>query len=172
MPQARSMIEGFFLSNDEDTPPPNGATVNISQIIKAVMSPAAEAELGALFIKTKEAVYIRNIMVEMGHPQPPTPIQTDNSTSNGVVNSIIQPKQMKATDMRFHWLRDRMNQLQFRFHWRPGPTNRADSWTKLHPAAHHKKIEGKISHQSVWSRNFFRSGDNLLRGCVKPRGGS
>ena len=113
----------FFLSNDEDIPPPNGAILNISQIITAVMSSVAEAELGALFLNAKEAVYTRNLLAEMRHPRPPTPIQTDNSTANGVVNNIIQPKQMKAMDMRFHWLRDRMNQLQFRFHWRPGPTN-------------------------------------------------
>ena len=85
------------------------------------MLSAAEAELGARFINAKEAVYIRNILEEMGHQQhqPPTPIQTDNSTANGVVNNIIQPKQIKAMDMRFYWLRNRMNQLQFRFHWRP-----------------------------------------------------
>jgi hypothetical protein len=40
-------------------------------------------------------------------------------------------------DMRFHWLRDREAQRQFRFFWRPGPTNRADYWTKHHCAAHH-----------------------------------
>ena len=62
MPQARSRTGGnFFLSNDEDIPPPNGATMNISQIIKAVMSSTTEAELGALFIITKESVYIRHI---------------------------------------------------------------------------------------------------------------
>jgi len=37
------------------------------------MSLAAEAELGALFINAKEAVYLRQILMEMGHPQPKTP---------------------------------------------------------------------------------------------------
>eukprot|EP00804_Cyclotella_cryptica_P014938 CCRYP_000561-RA/>CCRYP_000561-RA protein AED:0.47 eAED:0.47 QI:0/-1/0/1/-1/0/1/0/59 len=46
----------------------------------------------------------------MGHPQPPTPIQTDNSTALGVVNNTIQPKRTKAMDMRFHWLRCCINQ--------------------------------------------------------------
>ena len=95
------------------------------------MSSAAEAELGALFINAKEAVYIRTILEEMGHHQPHTPVQTDNSTANGVVNNIIQPKHMKAMDMRFHWLRDRMDQLQVRLHWRLGPTNMVDYWKKI-----------------------------------------
>jgi hypothetical protein len=70
------------------------------------MSSAAEAELGALFINTKEAVYLRQILMEMGHPQPKTPIQTNNTTAEGVINNKIQPKRTKAMDMQFHWLRD------------------------------------------------------------------
>jgi hypothetical protein len=33
------------------------------------MSSAAEAELGRLFINVREAVYIRQILKEMGHEQ-------------------------------------------------------------------------------------------------------
>ena len=43
------------------TPPNNGAILNVAQIIKNVMSSAAEAELGALFICAREAVYIRQV---------------------------------------------------------------------------------------------------------------
>ena len=54
------------------------------------MSSAAEAELAALYINAREAVYIRQILHEMGHPQPRTPIQTDNSTAEGVINNKIK----------------------------------------------------------------------------------
>jgi hypothetical protein len=41
------------------------------------------------------------MLQELGHPQPPTPIQTNNSTAYGVINSNkIQPKATKAMDMR------------------------------------------------------------------------
>ena len=122
------------------TPPNNGAILNIAQIIKNVMSSAAEAELGALFVCAREAVYIRNILKEMGHPQPPTPIQTDNSTAEGVVNRKIQPKRTKAMDMRFHWLRDRETLKQLRIYWRAGKLNLADYYTKHHPTKHHCEI--------------------------------
>ena len=57
---ARSRAEGHhYLSNDKPTPPNNGAVLNLSQIIKNVMSSAAEAELGALFINAKSAVPTR-----------------------------------------------------------------------------------------------------------------
>ena len=107
-------------------PPNNGAILNITQIIKAVMSSAARAELGALFINAKEAVYIQQILTKMKHPQPPTPIQTDNSTAEGVINSKIQPKRTKAMDMRFHWLRCRSAQQQFHIYWKPGGQNLAE----------------------------------------------
>jgi hypothetical protein len=68
------------------------------------MSSAAEAKLEALCLNAKETVYLQQILREMGHPQPPTPIQTDNTTTEGMENNIVQPKRTKAMDMRFHWL--------------------------------------------------------------------
>eukprot|EP00956_Cyclotella_meneghiniana_P004110 scaffold5006_cov20-Cyclotella_meneghiniana.AAC.2 len=91
-----------------------------------------------LYINARKAVEERNILEEMGHKKPPTPIQTDNSTAEGIVNNRVQPKRTKAMDMCFHWLRDRANQKQFRFYWRPGTTNRGDYYTKHHPASHHR----------------------------------
>ena len=92
----------FFLSRDDPVPADNGAILVISHVIKTVMTSAAEAELGALYINAREAVYIQNILEAMGHPQPRTPVQTDNSTAEGVVNNKILPKQTKAMDIRFH----------------------------------------------------------------------
>ncbi len=102
------------------------------------MSSASEAELGALYINTIEAVSIRNILMEMGHPQPKTPVQTDNTTALGVVTSNIQSRRTKEMDMRFHWLRDRQSQGHFHFYWTVGKKIRADYWTKHHCAAHHQ----------------------------------
>jgi hypothetical protein len=80
--------------------------LNIAHIIKHVMSSATKAKLAVLYIMAWEAVYIRIVLEEMGHTQPPTPLQTDNAMAKGVVNGTVQPKQTKAMDMRFHWLWD------------------------------------------------------------------
>ena len=137
-PKARSRAGGhFFLSTNAEIPPNNGAILNIAHVIKHVMSSATEAELAALYINAREAVYIRIILEEMGHKQPATPMQTDNAMAEAVINAKIQPKRTKAMDMRFHWLRDRECQNQFKIYWRPGKTNYADYWTKHHSAAHH-----------------------------------
>jgi hypothetical protein len=54
----------------------------------------------------RKVVYIRIILEELGHIQPPTPLQTDNAMADGIINGKVQPKQTKVMDMRFHWLRD------------------------------------------------------------------
>ena len=76
--------------------------MNVSQIITAVMSSAAEAELGALFINCKLAVPARKTLGELGHPQTKTPMKMDNSTTNGLLNNTIIPKAKKSIDMQLH----------------------------------------------------------------------
>jgi hypothetical protein len=106
-PNARSRAGGhFFLSSDTTVPPNNSVVLNIVHIIKNVMSSATKAELAGLYIMVCKAVYIRIILEELGHTQPPTPLQTDNAMADTIINGKIQPKQTKAMDMRFHWLRD------------------------------------------------------------------
>jgi hypothetical protein len=138
-PKARSRAGGhFFLTENDEDPRDNGAIHSLAKIIKAVMSSAAEAELGGLFLNAKMAVPIRTTLEELGHKQPPTPIQTDNSTASGVVNNEIQPKATKAMDMRFYWLKDREAKKQFKIYWRSGKLNKGDYHTKHHPGIHHQ----------------------------------
>jgi hypothetical protein len=132
------------MSNDTPFPPNNRAVLNIAQIIKAVMMSAAEAELGALYINAREAVPMRTTLEEMGHPRPKTPMQTDNTTALGVIMNNIQARRTKAMDMRYHWLRCRDSQGQFRYYWRPGPTNMGNYWTKHHCAKHHTTFHPQI----------------------------
>jgi hypothetical protein len=134
----------FFLSSDVQFPPNNGAVLKIAQIIDAVMSLAAEAKMGALFLNAKEAVHMQCNLHEMGHPQPCTPNQTDNSTAERVINSRVQPKPTKLMDMQFEWLLDRAQQGRFPIYWRPGKTNLADYFTKHHPPVHHCNVRGEF----------------------------
>jgi hypothetical protein len=73
--KARSRAGGHvFMAGMEEITINNGAVLNISQIIKAVMSLAVEAKLGMLFINAKTAMSMRWTLKELGHPQPQTPI--------------------------------------------------------------------------------------------------
>ena len=63
---------------------------SISCIMSNVMGSATEAKIGAAYINGQEAVPIRTLLLELGHPQPATPIQFDNSTSDGFANDTIK----------------------------------------------------------------------------------
>ena len=166
--EARSRVGGhFLLSKDEPIPPDNGAILTVSTIIKAVMTSAAEAELGGLFINSREAIHIRNILHAMGHEQPRTPIQTDNSTAEGIINNKILPSATKAMDMRFHFLRCREAQKQFRFYWRPGNTNKGDYPSKQHPGVHHRNVRADFLTPQKYL-DAFR--ERLARGTKASRG--
>jgi hypothetical protein len=162
--KARSRAGGHFYLGDKASPhadKPNGAILNRSTILRNVMSSAAEAECGALYENATEAVPLRNTLQEMGHPQPPTPIQIDNTTADGFANKRLKQQRTKSMDMRFYWIQDRVTQNQFQVYWRPGKSNKADYMTKHHPPSHHRKERFNYLH-------FLNHLALLLRGCVDP----
>ena len=79
----------ILLSENEPKPELNGPVLTIAQIIKTVMTSAAEAEIVALYITDRKMVSLRNKFIEMGWPQAKTPIQTDNSKAVGFTNRTI-----------------------------------------------------------------------------------
>jgi hypothetical protein len=113
------------------------------------MSSATKAELAGLYIMACKAIYIRIILEELGHVQPPTPLQTDNAMADRVINDKVQPKQTKVMDMRFHWLRDWECQQQFCIFWQPSKLNHANYWTKDHLEAHHCNMQKEFLTQHI-----------------------
>ena len=63
----------------------NGAIFNLCSILKFAAASAAEAELGFLFLNVKQGRILRLTLEEMGHPQPPAPINCDNLTTTGTM---------------------------------------------------------------------------------------
>ena len=126
----------FYLSNKADNKPNvnNGALLTISQLLRNVILSSAEAECGALFNNAKQGVPLRISLKEMGHPQPPTPIQVDNSTAAGFANRQIKQNRTKSME----WIQDRVTQKQFKEYLRPGHTNLADYFTNHHAPSHHR----------------------------------
>ena len=54
------------MSSDSKVPNSNDAVLNLAYIINHGMSSAIEAELAALYIVAREAVYIQIILEELG----------------------------------------------------------------------------------------------------------
>lgn len=79
------------------------------------------------------------MLIALGHPQPPTPIKTDNSTAHGFVYDNINLKKSKSWDMRYYWLRDKEHQKDINFFREPGTQNNADYFTNHHATNHHRE---------------------------------
>jgi hypothetical protein len=125
-------------------PPPINVNIHVPcSIMNVVVSSASEAELGALFHNGKEAAWLRTTLHDMGHPQPPTPIQTDNSCAAGIANGTAKQRLSKLINMRFYWICDRDAQGQFIIHWRRDSDNLADYFTKHHSPAQHRLMRSQ-----------------------------
>ena len=109
-------------------------------MLRNIVASAAEAEYGCLFENACLGLPLHQVLIEMGHPQPTTPVLIDNTTAEGLAHENIKQKFSKAIDMRYHWIRDCIKQQQFHVHWGPGITNRADYFSKHHPAKHHRAV--------------------------------
>jgi hypothetical protein len=134
--------------------------------MKEVLASAAESELASTYYNAKEACPEIICLEELGHPQPPTPIVTDNSTAVGIANDTVKQKRSKAIDMRYYWLRDRVRQGQFYVIWQKGVLNLADYFTKHHPEIHHIAVRSSYLHvraspdsntQNSRSKNYFEA---------------
>jgi hypothetical protein len=68
----------------------NGAILIISKVLKHLMSSAAEAEIGAVFINAKEGAVLCTTLEELGHTHPPIPMETDNTNATGYSNGTIK----------------------------------------------------------------------------------
>lgn len=174
-PKAKSHVGGhFFLSSCSDDPtkpptgqpPSNGAVYTISNIFRNVMSSATEAKFAGLFHNTKYGAMLRTTLAKMGHTQPPTPIQTDNSTATGITNGTVRQCKFKALDMRFCWIQDCVRQGHFLVYWRRGKDNMGDYFTKHHATAHHQQIQPTYLHVAQCAIAPCASDSKAIRLCV------
>lgn len=159
-PNAGSRYAGFFFLSSRpddpntppkpgDPPPPfNGPILVTTHRLKEVVASAAESELGGLFHNARDAEPIRTTLEELGYPQGPTPLQTDNTTAAGIANRSVKLKRSKAMTMRYFWVQDRVSQNHFRIYWDRGLLNLADYFTKHHPPSHHRLVR-PVYHPSL-----------------------
>ena len=170
-PKARSRAGGYFflgsLPKDNEPIALNGAFYVLCTILKLVASSAAEAELGALFLNAKQAKIIKITLEELGHPQPPTPMHVDNSTTVGIVNSTIKRQKSRSMEMRYMWLLDQEAQRLFTFHQHPGQENLGDYPSKHHTADTHRHVRPYYVHMDNSPLTLPRAQQpRTRRGCV------
>ena len=62
-------------------------------------------EVASTFYNAGDGLPFRTILQELGHPRPPNPLEVDNQTTVGILNSTIKQKHSKGIDMCFHRIR-------------------------------------------------------------------
>ena len=120
-----------------------------------MVTSTAEAEYISLYDNAETSIPMRHTLIEMGHSQPPTTIQTENTTTVGIANDSIKQKYSKALGMRWYWLKDQIHCKRYDVYFMPGSQNKADYFTKYHSYTHHRQsrfmffTSGERSHVGV-----------------------
>eukprot|EP00957_Ditylum_brightwellii_P089295 6799185-Ditylum_brightwellii.AAC.1 len=142
--EARSHTRGhFFLSStssDPSKPPtapvlPNRPIHMVYEILHSVMVSVTEVETGVFFTNACKGEELHLALEEMGHPQPPMLVMTDNSTTRGILNKTVKQKRNWVINIRFYWVCNWCAQDHFIVIWQPRSENLGDSHTKHCSAA-------------------------------------
>ena len=137
-------------------------------IMTLVAASAAEAELGALFLNAQEARIIRLTLLELGHPQPPSSVQVDNTTFIEIVNNTIKRQQSRAMEMRYFWLLNQKNNKYFKVYYKPGAENMGDYPSKAHTGAIHAHVRPYYMYMNNSPRTLLRAHiPSSRRGCAE-----
>ena len=91
------------------------------------------SKVGGLFHNGQKYVPLRIKLHELGFPQTPTPIKTDNSVAEDIVPNTVKKKRSKAMDIKFYWMKDRVKQKNFFIYWKPGIQNMGDCFHETSP---------------------------------------
>ena len=95
----------------------NAPILVVCEILRNVVASTEKSETTGIFINAQIDLPINHISGCLSHPQPPTPLKSDNSTATGFVNNKIHQKRSKSWDMRCHWLRDKETQKMIKVYW-------------------------------------------------------
>ncbi len=143
-PHAQSHAGGYFLLGSlpiEGNPIKLNGVIHITcTILKLVDASAAKAEVGALFLNAQEAKVLHLTLAELGHPQPPTSIYIDNTTTVSIVNNPIKRQRSRAIEMQYFWLLDSKTQKYFKFYYQSRQENLGDYPSKHHTADIHLHV--------------------------------
>ena len=96
--------------------------------------------MGGLFEIYQKITYIWISRAKMVHPQPTTPVATDNTAANTIVNGTSKQKISSSIDMKFYWVRDRIIQNHFQILCEEVKKILMDYFTKHHPIWHHRNM--------------------------------
>jgi hypothetical protein len=123
-PIKRRSITGYFFKLA------NGIISWQSRAQKTIALSSTEAEYMALSDCSRQAVWIKNIQTELGFKDSITPICADNEGGIFIANNPVQERRTKHIDVKYHHVRDLIEEKRIEIFWVPTDDNPADMFTK------------------------------------------
>ena len=137
VPKEKIRIAGYFYLSDtyiQGSGSPstklNGPINTECQLLKHVVSSAADAETSGIFLNYKAAIWIKHMLEALGHHKKYIPLKTDNSTTDAFSHSSFKEKRSKVWDVRLYWIKNRVTAKEFYIYWSAGESNFVDYFTK------------------------------------------
>jgi hypothetical protein len=103
-----------------------------------------ESEYNAGADAAKEALHLRQLMVDFGSELVCVPIHIDNQSALAVIGNIETSRKLKHIDVRYHFMRDRVQKKHVRFEYVSTDLNVADFFTKVAPVLKFRFCRDKI----------------------------
>ena len=95
---------------------------------------STEAEYQAMVAAVQEAIYLRSLMKDFGHPmKEPTQIGEDNQSCIKMCHNPVMHKRSKHIDTKLHFIRERVENGEVGIHYTPTDSMTADILTKSLP---------------------------------------
>ena len=95
-PKARSRIARYFHLSEHPNKTNNpkiNATIQVEcKTLRHVVSSSAGAEVAGIFHNATMALTMHHMLAALGHPQPPTPLKTDNLQQQALSTIIYTRK--------------------------------------------------------------------------------
>jgi len=132
-----------LVNRDSDDTFVNSPTATICRRSRTVCSAASETEYASLYETGCALMPVRTILAALDFPQETTTIYTDNLIAKNICARLVRPKRSKAIDMRYHWIRDRVDDKYFDVVWLPSTSKSimcVDALTKIHPVKKHEEL--------------------------------
>ena len=101
-----------------------------SRAQKTVALSSTEAEYMALSDTSRQAVWIQSLLGELGFSIPTVPICGDNQASIFIGSNPVQERRSKHIDIRYHYVRQLIEERKIDLYFVEGAENPADLFTK------------------------------------------
>jgi hypothetical protein len=123
-PHLRRSTSGYILTLA-------GAAVSwSSRVQKTVALSSTEAEYMSLSDASRQLVWVRSLMQEIGFNLGPIPLCGDNQGAIFIASNPVQERRTKHIDIRFHYIREVVDRGELQLFFIPSEKNIADMLTK------------------------------------------